>query len=137
MSPESPLTLEGLADILWRSAEATDRRFQAVEGQVQALTNRVDSLTGQVEALVALMREQGLRMTLLADQHAQHDQQVRQILHRLEQEEARLADQNDKFLQILHRLEQNDARLAEQQAEIRRILDLLERRGGDGGPPSG
>ena len=78
MSPDSPLTLEGLAEALRRSAEATDRRFQAMqdamerfasradqriealEEQDRLFRNRIETLTGQVEALAVFMREQGL-----------------------------------------------------------------------------
>lgn len=133
--PNSPLTLEGLAEVLRTHAETTDRRFQAVELQIERLTRRVDDLAGQIEGVVGILRDVGRLATTLADQHVEHRDQVRQILHRLERHDAqfeqiyrRLEAHDDQFDQVYRRLEANDT-------HIRRILDILERRGGDGGPP--
>ena len=104
MSPETPLSLEGLAAILERHIEHTHDSFERVH-------NQIAELAGQVESLTGLMREQGLRITTLAEQQAEQQLQIRQMLHRLEQ---------------------HDARFEEQNGHIRRILDLLQHRGGDG-----
>ncbi len=136
MPAPTPLSLEGLAAILERHIEYTGRGFDRVGSQIGALTDRlegltlrVDGLTGQVEGLVGLVREQGLRLTALAEQQAEQQVQVRQILHRLEQHDAR-------FEEHTRRLEEHSRRLDEHGVYIRRMLDLLERRGGDGGPAS-
>jgi chromosome segregation ATPase len=107
--------------------EHTAQGFQRVEGQVGALASRLDDLTGQVESLVGLVREQGLRLTSLAEQQAEQQVQIRQILHRLEQHDARFEEHS-------RRLDEHSRRLDEHGVYIRRMLDLLERRGGDGGP---
>ncbi|HSB68621.1 MAG TPA: hypothetical protein VLT62_04755 [Candidatus Methylomirabilis sp.] len=127
MPAPTPLSLEGLAAILERHIEHTGRGFDRVDSQIGALTDRlegltlrIDGLTGQVEGLVGLVREQGLRFTALAEQQAEQQVQIRQILHRLEQHDARF--------------EEHSRRLDEHGLYIRRMLDLLERRGGDGGP---
>jgi len=108
--------LQALADRIDSLGEATDRRFQATADRIDSLTDRLDTLTmrvetltGQVEALTGLIRDIGrLQVT--------HNEELRE--HR------------DQIRQILHRLEQNDA-------AVRRILDLMERRwGGDGGRPA-
>lgn len=143
MPAPGPLSLEGLAAILERHIEHTGRAFDRVDGQISALTDRVDGLTsqvgnlvlrvddltGQVEGLVGLMREQGLRLTALAEQQADQQLQIRQILHRLEQQDARFEEHS-------RRLDEHSRRLDEHGVYIRRMLDLLERRGGDGGPAS-
>ena len=126
MASHTPLTVEGLAEVLQRHIEATAARFRDVEDQIQSLVGRfedvdrhIQTLVGQVEALFGLVRDQGLRMTALAEQVAEQQTQSRQILHRLEQHDARF--------------EQHSARLEQHDLYIRRMLDLLERRGGDGG----
>jgi hypothetical protein len=119
--PDSPLTLEGLAEILRTHAERTDRRFQAVELQIERLTRRVDDLAGQTEGVVGILGDVGRLVTTLADQHVEHTDQARQILHRLE-------GHDDQFEQIYGRLEAQDS-------HIRCILDILESREGNGGPP--
>ncbi|MBI2455037.1 MAG: hypothetical protein HYV46_02745 [candidate division NC10 bacterium] len=113
MVPNSPLTLEGLAEALRTQGETTDRR-------IEALTRKIDDLAGQVEGVIGLFRDVGRLTTTLAEQHTEHREQILQILHRLERHDA-------QFEQTYHRLEAHDS-------HIRRILDLLERRGGDGGP---
>ena len=134
MPAPTPLSLEGLAAVLERHIEQTGGGFDRVNGQIGALTNRlerlavrVEDLTGQVEGLVGLMREHGLRLTALAEQQAEQQVQIRQILHRLEQHDARFEEHSQ-------RLEEHSRRLDEHGVYIRRMLDLLERRGGDGGP---
>jgi chromosome segregation ATPase len=129
MPAPTPLSLEGLAAILERHIQHTAQGFQRVEGQIGALANRLDDLTGQVEALVGLVREQGLRLTALAEQQAEQQVQIRQVLHRLEQHDARFEEHS-------RRLDEHSRRLDEHGVYIRRMLDLLERRGGDGGPAS-
>ncbi len=143
MPTPTPLSLEGLAAVLERHIEHTGRTFDRVDGQIRALTDRmdglttqvdnlgarVDGLTGQVEGLVGLMREQGIRLTVLAEQQAEQQVQIRQILHRLEQHDARFEEHS-------RRLDEHSRRLDEHGVYIRRMLDLLERRGGDGGPTS-
>ena len=127
MATPSPLTLEGLAEVLRRHIEETAARSRDVDRQIQ-------SLAGQVDALIGIMRDQGLRLTALAEQQAEQQTQIRQILHRLEQHDGRL-EQHDgrleqherEFQEVLRRLDQHDV-------YIRRMLDLLERRGRDGGP---
>jgi chromosome segregation ATPase len=155
MSSPSPLSLEGLADLQQRHVEATaarfqdvgrqmqetDRRMQETDRRMQETDRKIHSLTGQVEALVGLMREQGLRLTALAEQQTEDRREIRQILHRLEQQDGRLERQDahlerhDRELQeFRRRAEEYDRRLDEHGAYIRRMLDLLERRGGNGGP---
>ena len=143
MPAPTPLSLEGLAAVLERHIEHTGRTFDRVDGQIRALTDRmdgltiqienlgarVDGLTGQVEGLVSLSREQGLRLTALAEQQAEQQVQIRQILHRLEQHDARFEEHS-------RRLDEHSRRLDEHGVYIRRMLDLLERRGGGGGPAS-
>ena len=127
MATPSPLTLEGLAEVLRRHIEETAARSRDVDRQIQ-------SVDGQVDALIGIMRDQGLRLTALAEQQAEQQTQIRQILHRLEQHDGRL-EQHDgrleqherEFQEVLRRLDQHDV-------YIRRMLDLLERRGRDGGP---
>ncbi len=118
MPPPTPLSLEGLAAIVETLALREDR-----------LAHRVDDLTGQIESLVSLMREQGLRLTTLAEQQVEQQVQIRQILQRLEQYDARFEEHS-------RRLDEHSRRLDEHGVYIRRMLDLLERRGGDGGPAS-
>lgn len=127
MVPNSPLTLEGLAEALRTQGATTDRR-------IEALTRKIDDLAGQAEGVLRLFRDVGRLTTTLAEQHTEHREQILQILHRLERHDS-------LFEQILHRLERHDAqfeqtyhRLEAHDSHIRRILDLLERRGGDGGP---
>jgi hypothetical protein len=134
MAPESPLTLEGLAELHRKLAEAmaasgretdrrfqeTDRRWEETDRRFAETDRRLQSLAGQVEALTALLRDQGLRQMALAEQQAEHQVQIRQILHRLEQHDG-------QFQEMLRRLDEHDV-------YIRRMLDILERRGGDGGP---
>jgi chromosome segregation ATPase len=134
MPPQTPLTLEGLAAVLERHIEHTAEGFREVRGQIGALTTRIDNLTGriegltgrvegltgQVEGLVGLVREQGLRITTLAEQQAEQQVQIRQILHRLEQFDARF--------------EEHSRQINEHSVFIRQILDLLQRRSGNGGP---
>jgi chromosome segregation ATPase len=120
MASPSPLTLEGLAEIVRGHAEDTAARFRDVE-------NQIHSVTGQVETLVGLIREQGLRITSLAERQEEPQRQIWQILHRLDQHDARFEVHDQRFEEILRRLDQHDI-------YIRRMLDLLERRGGDGGP---
>jgi septal ring factor EnvC (AmiA/AmiB activator) len=129
MPPPTPLSLEGLAAVLERHIEQTSHLFQRVEEQIGGLTDRLDTLShrvedlaGQMEGLVGLHREQGLRITALAEQQAEQRMEIRQILHRLEQNDARF--------------EEHSRRLDEHGLYIRRMLDLLERRGEDGGPPT-
>ncbi len=120
MAPQTPLSLEGLAAILERHIEHTSQGFDRLQGQIGALGDRVDGLAGQVEGLVGLVREQGLRITTLAEQQAEQQVQIRQILQRLEQHDARF--------------EEHSRRLDEHSVYIRRLLEVLERRSGDGGP---
>jgi chromosome segregation ATPase len=141
MSSLSPLSLEGLADLQRRHVEATAARFADVERQMretdrkmQETDRKIHSLTGQVEALVGLMREQGLRLTALAEQQTEDRREIRQILHRLEQQDAHLERHDRELQEFRLRAEEYDRRLDEHGAYIRRMLDLLERRGGDGGP---
>lgn len=148
MDSPSPLSLEGLAEVLERHIEATSVRFRDVEVQIQALANRfedverqIQSLAGQVEGLLGLLRDQGLHLTALANQQAQQQVEIRQILHRLEQNDARWEQNAARGEQNAARGEQRDReiqemlrRLGEHDGYIRRMLDLLERRGGDGGP---
>ena len=143
MPAPTPLSLEGLAAILERHIEHTGRTFDRVDGQIGALTDRlagltlrVDGLTGQVEGLAGLVREQGLRLTALAEQQAEQQVQIRQILHRLEQHDARFEEHNRRLEEHSRRLDEYSRRLDEHGVYIRRMLDLLERRGGDGGPAS-
>ncbi|MBI4734550.1 MAG: hypothetical protein HY766_00575 [candidate division NC10 bacterium] len=119
MAPNSPLTLEGLAETLRIQGEATDRRIEALARRIDDLAVQVQSLTGQVEGVIGVLRDVGRLTTTLTEQHSEHREQVRQILHRLERHDA-------QFEQTYHRLEAHDS-------HIRRILDLLEGRGGDGG----
>ncbi len=109
----APLTPEGLAKFLQRHIEDTAARFRETDRQLQETDRQLQHLAGQVDALVGLLRDQGLRLTALAEQQAEQQTHIRQILHRLEQHDGRL-EQHDLY--------------------IRRMLDLLERRGGDGGP---
>ncbi len=129
MPPETPLSLEGLAAIFARHIEHTGRRFDDLSGHldrhIEHTSHRFAELTGQVESLVGLMREQGLRITTLAEQQAEQQLQIR--------------EEQLQIRQILHRLEQHDARFEEQSRQInehsvfiRQMLDLLRRRGGDG-----
>lgn len=101
--------------------------MQQTEDQMQETDRKIHPLTGQVEALVGLMREQGLRITQSAERQEEQHRQIWQILHRLEQRDARFEVHDQRFEEILRRLEQHDI-------YIRRILDDLERRSGDGGP---
>jgi chromosome segregation ATPase len=148
MSSPSPLSLEGLADLQRRHVEATAARFADVERQMQETDRKmqetdrkIHSLTGQVEALLGLHREQGLRLTQLAEQQAEQRTEILRTLHRFEQFEARF-EQHEAHLQrhdreleeFRLRAEEYDRRLDEHGTYIRRMLDLLERRGGDGGP---
>jgi chromosome segregation ATPase len=141
MPPQTPLTLEGLAAVLERHIEHTAEGFREVRGQIGALTTRIDNLTGriegltgqverltgrvegltgQVEGLVGIIREQGLRITTLAEQQTEQQVQIRQILHRLEQFDARF--------------EEHSRQINEHSVFIRQILDLLQQRSGNGGP---
>jgi chromosome segregation ATPase len=148
MDSPSPLSLDGLADLQRRHVESTAARFADVERQMQETDRKmqetdrkIHSLTGQVEALVGLMREQGLRLTALAEQQTEDRGEIRQILHRLEQHDGRLEQheahlkQHDRDLEEFRRRgEENDRRYQEILLEIRRILNAIEGRGGDGGP---
>jgi chromosome segregation ATPase len=108
--------LHALADRMEALGEATDRRLHALAERMDALTLRVEDLTGQIEGVLGLIRDIGRFQVSQSEELREHREQIRQILHRLEQHDARLEDQG---------------------AAIRRILDLLERRwGGDGGRPS-
>jgi chromosome segregation ATPase len=141
MASSSPITLEGLAGVLEHHIEATAARFEDVERQIQSLAREVHTLVGQGEARFALVPDHGLQMMALAQQVAEQQAQIRQTLHRFEQNDPRWErndarwEQRDREIQeMLRRLDEHAARLGQHDDYIRRMLDLLERRGGDGGP---
>ena len=124
------LTLEGLAQILRDHMDGTAARFAEVANQFaeeraerKAQDTRwragLDDLRGQVVTVVGLVRDMSQNAARQAEELVEHRQQIRQILSRMEQHDARFEAVN--------------LEIREMRRDIRRILDAMERRGGDGG----
>ncbi len=106
------LTLEGLAQILRDHMDGTAARFAEVRVSIQ-------DLRGEIGTVATLVRDLGQIVLRQVDEVAEHRQHIRQIFSRMEQQDAKTAEQN--------------TRIEEMTRDIRRILDAMERRGGDGG----
>ena len=124
------LTLQGLAQILRDHMDGTAARFAEVANQFaeeraerKAQDTRwragLDDLRGQVVTVVGLVRDMSQNAARQAEELVEHRQQIRQILSRMEQHDARF--------------EAGNLEIREMRRDIRRILDAMERRGGDGG----
>ena len=117
------LTLEGLAQILRDHMDGSAARFAEERAERKAQDARwrasIQDLRGEVGLVATLVRDLGQIVLRQVDEVAEHRQQIRQIFSRMEQQDAKVAEQN--------------TRIEEMTREIRRILDAMERRGGDGG----
>ena len=117
------LTLEGLAQILRGHMDGTAARFAEERAERKAQDARwragLDDLRGQVVTVVGLVRDMSQNAARQAEELVEHRQQIRQILSRMEQHDARFEAVN--------------LEIREMRRDIRRILDAMERRGGDGG----
>ena len=131
------LTLEGLAQILRGHMDGTAARFAEVANQFaeeraerKAQDARwragLDDLRGQVVTVVGLVHAMSQNAARQAEELVEHRQQIRQIFSRMEQQDAKIAEQNA-------RIEAMILEIREMRRDIRRILDAMERRGGDGG----
>jgi len=131
------LTLEGLAQILRGHMDGTAARFAEVANQFaeeraerKAQDARwragLDDLRGQVVTVVGLVRDMSQNAARQAEELVEHRQQIRQIFSRMEQQDAKIAEQNA-------RIEAMILEIREMRHDIRRILDAMERRGGNGG----
>ena len=117
------LTLEGLAQILRDHMDGSAARFAEERAERKAQDARwrasLDDLRGQVVTVVGLVRDMSQNAARQAEELVEHRQQIRQILSRMEQHDARFEAVN--------------LEIREMRRDIRRILDAMERRGGDGG----
>ena len=144
MAPtDSPLTVESLAETLRAYGEATDHRLQAVADRIEGLADRDEVMTGQVGALDVRLDALAMRVETLAGQIEALTGLIQDIGRMAVRHDEELREHRTQIRQILHRQEQHDARFEEQgrrldehAAAIRRLLDLLERRGGDGDRPA-
>lgn len=113
------LTLEGLARILRDHMDGTAARFAEVGTRIDDLRREVAGVAGMVRDLSQIVLRQVDEIAEHRRLHEEHRQEIRRVFARMEQQDARMAEQN--------------ARIEGMTRDIRRILDAMERRGGDGG----
>jgi len=117
------LTLEGLAQILRDHMDGSAARFAEERAERKAQDARwrasIQDLRGEIGTVATLVRDLGQIVLRQVDEVAEHRQQIRQILSRMEQHDAHFEAVNLEIREMRH--------------DIRRILDTMERRGGDGG----
>jgi chromosome segregation ATPase len=117
--PSGSLTLEGLAQILRQHMDWTAARFAEVGAHIGDLRAEI----GRLAVLFVELAQVQLRQTEALEEHRG---EIRQILSRMERQDARIEQQNT-------RIEQQNTRIEELHRDIQRILDTMQRPGGDGG----
>jgi uncharacterized coiled-coil DUF342 family protein len=116
---DNGLTLEGLAKILRDHMQVTAAQFAEVRASIQDLRGEIGTVATMVRDLGQIVLRQMDEVAEHRRELDEHRQQIRQILSRMEQHDARFEAVNLEIREMRH--------------DIRRILDAMERRGGDGG----